>query len=168
MLTAPLELNPAPANGKDVRPSLIFSFRGNPKWTFTTTSEHHLQISTYLTSGQLIFSNAHFNFGSSVPVKSLGCFGPAPPLFGKVNSGLFLTAPDVTEPGLLLTLRSLASSDVPSLVPGVGWLGTPALALDFLNLDSALLLRSTSRSGPLASASDPGSLGSASPPRGAF
>ena len=150
MLTAPLELNPAPANGNYVRPSLIFSFRGSPKWTFATTSDHHLQISTYVTSGQLIFSNAHFNFGSSVPTRSFAQYGPILPVFGKVSSGFVLMATDAIEAGSTLPLQSRSS--LGAFLPAIGraWLGMPVAVPDPLKSGPLLLVQSLGQSGSAA------------------
>lgn len=106
MLTAPLELNPASANDGQVQPSLVFSYQGIPSWSFATTDQNHLELKTQCASAQLIISNAHFNFGSSVLVKSVSQFGFALAVFGHVHLEFPLPALDWAQLGMALLPRS--------------------------------------------------------------
>ena len=107
MLTAPLELNPAPTQG-DIQPSLIFSYRGVPAWSLATTLQNHLELTTYCIGAQLVITNAHFNFGSSVSVHSFAQYGFALSTFGKMHLESFLSVLDFAKLGVPPSTRSFA------------------------------------------------------------
>ena len=108
MLTAPLELNPAPTQQGDVQPSLIFSYRGIPAWSLTTTLENHLELTTYCIGAQLVITNAHFNFGSPVFVHSLARYEFASSTSGKAHLESSLFVLDFAKLGVSSLIRSLA------------------------------------------------------------
>lgn len=108
MLTAPLELNPAPTQQGDVQPSLVFSYRGVPAWSLATTLQNHLELTTYCIGAQLVITNAHFNFGSSVFVRSFARYGFTPPTFGKVHLEFLSLVLDFAKLGVSSSTKSFA------------------------------------------------------------